>query len=529
MISTDEEMAAAHAPAADATNQNAEPESDDEDLEPEPEEAAAAAPAGADGLPNEPPPKDEASPPPLSPDRAPRRPKDETTSPPDRARHPRGQQAKAKPKTNGTGVAPAPGSGQWVNKHDITLLWPEMIERLARDDRFSPSDLKIAVMRITPDSPPYQVGNEFDASLALGSDTQSPVDALLGILVTYYHLQARPIGPATYEIRWRWQKTSLDFGRCKVFFPHQNQCNHPAPDPNAQRSEPSFPGAPAAPRAPHFNGYGPPPPQQHYGQPGYAQGFAPPQYPSAPDPEIARLNEELRTQREQNTRNRETAAYNQATLDFLMKERTEARAAAAAAPPVGVAAAAAPAPATGAPAAGAPTVSIAQEAANILMAALGLTPGQPGVTAGHPAPGAPTTIQQDAFVGIEAALKTVQKLRNLGPQIDRVFSPDSPVVEAEVVDDDPVKVSETGANWRDGRPMRIARNKETKNVDFVETALNNPVVAETAMDWGNKLGSVVVDGIAKVTGVKVPGAGEPEVVSSTPPGATDASGDDWTK
>lgn len=376
---------------------------------------------------------------------------------------------------------------------EAELLWPEILAELPKTG-MSAYDLQVRVVRLEPGTR-QQLGQSFEASSIVGDATTSPADAILRVVTDFYHM-ATARSPVLYDIQFIWKTSG------KLYAHGRLRCPSPAEIVALRNSDLQRQAASDQGLGQVGQGFGMPRPLQQqapfpmqpplYPQP-FPYGYMPQQVPDPgyqrESPEIMQLREEIRLLRER-------AALGQSQP----------------APAVPTAPAVPAAPPT--------TEELVERVATRVLGALGVgvqRPGAPGGLAGlgglagfgaPPLPPPPQAVAGDAQAAVssfKSLVSTVRELRTLGKTLDGVFAddfqppvtPDAMVLSAPSAPvDDPLdfSVANVGADikWRDGRPVKIARSKDSGQIDWMGVALANPIVSETLMDKFGGIGAALM-------------------------------------
>jgi len=355
---------------------------------------------------------------------------------------------------------------QWSSR-DVDVLWPEVIAWLATKG-FGPHDVKINVIQMTP-PPRGQVGTSFEGQAAAGSQSETPVDALMRIVTDFYHLPVARC-PVDYELQivWRANGHYVANGTLRLGNPQEIITLR-----NAAMTRFAQAGQQAAYQAP-APGLGVPPMQPPPYVPPYVPAYqAPTQAAPAPAPssssssesdevkalkaELARMkeSEEMRSLREENTRLRQ--GYRQ--------------------------------PGMGAPPAPAPPALTAESLAVAITTALKAA----GLGAPPAAAAAPVR-EPDSIEAMRRGLNLLKEFKKFGSEAQDMFDPadpdPAPVGTGEPpkpeVEEIPYDIWEVGSKWGDGSPAKLVRDKETGGIDLLGLALANPYPSQKIMDAAAK-------------------------------------------
>jgi len=135
-------------------------------------------------------------------------------------------------------------------------------------------------------------------------------------------------------------------------------------------------------------------------------------------------------------------------------------------------------------------------------------------------------------VALESQVKqTVQSTLGIGAPPAAEEEPETPAKPEDAL---PWEVADVGSTWGDGRPMKVAVNKETKGIDLQGSLMANPFVLERAMSIAEGVGGAIKEAVTKLStqAVAPTGVGHPQiaappsppqVVAHTPEGAIDAN------
>jgi hypothetical protein len=413
--------------------------------------------------------------------------------------------------------------------NEADLVWDQLVQWLP-SQHLSERDVSIVIKRIKPPSPqggPLPMGRSFGGEAVVGNADDTPGSALIQYILRYIHLASGIRTDATYDVYFTRKSTGATFATGRLNLPtpeeainlmtageqaHQTQGvgqptrvfqQHPAPNP-AYQTQPNPQPQP---------GYVPQP-QQGYGSPPY--GAPPPQPPQQMwDMMSSMMNELMSAAREGRKPVMPEAGVAAPVTQAELEDRVAAKVLLGlqragvfpAAPP-------APAPVATAPAAPPPAPAPADSSFEGLLK--------------RSVSGIFETVLKSTMASIEGNVKTAMGVGAVPEEVAEVPAPHKPE------DDLPFSVAPVGASWLDGRPMQVAVSKdEDKSIDWMATAMANPVIAEKAMDLANGLGGALKEFLQSRT----PGAAPPaQVVKQIPPGAVRAdvaapppppSGDGW--
>jgi hypothetical protein len=436
------------------------------------------------------------------------------------------------------GVGASPNMNAPFRNTDPAQLWGEILDRLrAYPQLGTVYDLNIRIMNERA-----QPLGTFEASTVQGSEQQSPGDALVTYVIDQFHIPLAQ-GAATYDIQIVWKKNSNIYARARLNLPSREQLlalrlanerrtaaqappgfspypqqGYGAPPPGygspqgyAPQPQPHY--AQPAPQQPLPAGYGPAP-QQGYGAPPYApqqaHGFG------SNERELAMIHE--------------LAASRGMFADMAREMLQRAQAA-----PVG----------------------ITQEEMRLrvenaeLRARLGMAgqPAQPAqavqprqaepVATGAGAPPAivdplRSTIEGMISTALQTAVQHVAKglqrtvATGFGATPQEAEAAAAQSFQAEVMEPEPPEDHkpyhsvELGAKWGDGRPVVFTKHKESGAIDWGGAAFENPIIIETGMEIGKKLGDALGAAVQKMAGMPPPPRPESEVVRTIPRSAIDA-------
>jgi hypothetical protein len=403
---------------------------------------------------------------------------------------------------------------------EVELLWPEIIDWLKANGK-TPYDVSIRVIRVEP--PPREVFvKTFDGAAVQGSQTMLAADAFIDFVARYYHMGSSLQGPALYHFMFMWKASGQLFASGELRLPSQadllNQYQMSQSMPAQQRNLPpgQLPpyGVGGMPPPNQQQPQQPLPPMQGYGyQPTY-QNPAMPQAPAASPPHeneaIWQLRQEIKLLREKQDLE-DRAARQPQRFQQPGQQRGFGR-------PAGYPQQPGYPPAEAQPAS---TEEIVARTVRAVLESMGVGPAggrQPGAPPGQeqPPPGfgyrppwqPPAVTAQDAAAtastgvgSLKQLVQTAKELREVGLAIDRVFGRGEEEAQetgvaaapAEVEPADPgFEVADVGPDvkWRDGRPVKIARDKNG-NIDWMGVGLANPMITETIVEkFGNIMQSM---------------------------------------
>jgi hypothetical protein len=385
-----------------------------------------------------------------------------------------------------TGVgaaAPTRADGEAsFNYNEAELLINEVFDRIAKKGK-SPYDMAIRVSRLMPER--QQIGSAFPAELLVGDDTKTPGDKLIDYVTDNYHLPITP-GPMKYDIAFVWKVGAQIYTRGTLSLPaaaeilamraaqRRNASAAYTPPPNYATAA-GFAGTPQ---------YTQP---THYAVP---QHYAPPAQQTQDTSSIVAelsylrgaLNEALTAAREGRQPNIQPPP-----------------------PPVGVAA----------PPKDSESDTVAKVVA--VLSAMGLIQKPNAVGVAAPPPQPPPAMAAEAVSSVtsfKTMVDQVRSLRGLGAELNHIFGDDEdgtpeaaiapvqPIVQEKPDDGLPFVVTEVPAKWPDGSPVQMARNKESKDIDWVGAGFSNPYVVGKLMDGASKLMEAAANAAAKFSGMQ---------------------------
>jgi hypothetical protein len=409
---------------------------------------------------------------------------------------------------------------------EAELLWPILIDNAVKQG-VTAHAMRINVLQIDP--PMGQAGDNVSVGSFSGGSVAGTADLPAGMALVQYiadHIHmTRPAsrGPVRYGIQFLWAQNSHRIARAELTLPPRDEIIA------VRTSEARAAGqAGQMPQMPPL--YSPP------ATPSVAPGMGAP-WPSMYPPQ------------------------NDATPQLLAMMQEMFRATLEGRPPTMPGVAAPPIPAT-------PPISedaiVNRVTANVLAALekAGALRPPPGVAAAPaPTPATPpAVVVPTAKSAIEKAFDRVldtavqQFTANLEKSVKSAISgvgaPPQQIEEADEPEEAPPKedpfevpfkvaaVPET--RWPDGSPVNYAADSKTGDISPMGLAMANPFVAGKVVDTANTLVAAITDAIkniGKTNGVVPTGVArpplpppppQPEIVASTPPGATDATpSDDW--
>lgn len=382
---------------------------------------------------------------------------------------------------------------------EIELLWPEILEWMKVNGK-TPRDVAIRVIRIEP--PPREVFvRTFDGTAVQGSPTMLAADAFIDFVARYYHMGHSEPGPAMFHFMFMWKATGQLFATGELRLPAQQdlrdqyQIQAGMPQQRAYQPPQQLPpwGTGSPPEQPQF------PPNYWQQQPQQQQQQQQPQQPQE--------NEAIWRLRQENQ---------------LLREKLELEARASRGRPQGF---------------GQPPVAASLTAEETLartiravLGELGVVrppqdprqppqrpqPQQPPAGFGYAPPWQqqPSDVAETTKTGVgslKSLVGAAEELREVGLAIDKVFGrhrgdvqpPPVEEVEEPEPNDPGFDVADVGPDvkWRDGRPVKIARDKDG-NIDWLGVGLANPMITETLVEkFGDLMSRIRPAGVGPPVGV----------------------------
>lgn len=405
---------------------------------------------------------------------------------------------------------PLGGASFQKESNEADFVWNELVEWLPSQN-LSAQDVAITVKRIAPPSPnggSMPMGRSFGGEAVAGGDGP-PGDALTQYILRYYHLASGIQTAATYDVYFTRKATGgkLSVGRMN--------CQSAAECKNLMSAEE---------QAMMGRGVGAPttvPPARPWPQPQPISASYPGAPPTAPvsasssgfsqEMQMMMLQEMINAAREQ----RQPVMPAQVTQPQAQVGLSEHDVDRIAARVAGIM--------------GAGQLSVAHPVAQPTAAPAVQTVATPPTTA--TVDNSVESVVRRAVGGmvervIKVAVGSVEKSMaasmGMGSPGEAAEPEDVPaqIVPEDPKDTIPWKVADVGSNWFDGRPMKVALDKESGNIDPMGTAMANPVIAEKVMDLANSLGEAA----KQFMQARTPGASPPQaqVVQRIPNGAVDA-------
>jgi hypothetical protein len=405
---------------------------------------------------------------------------------------------------------PVGGTSFQKEANEADLVWNELVEWLP-SQHLSPHDVAITVKRISPPHPEggsMPMGRSFGGEAVAGGD-ETPGSALTQYILRYYHLASGDPRPATYDIYFTRKATGGKLSVGRINLPSAAECKNlmSAADQAAmgQAVGAPIPIPPARPWQPQPipPSFGAPPPVSATPAPA-ASGFS-------QEMQMMMLQEMINAARE-NRQPVMPAQVTQPQPQVGLSDHDVDRIAARVAGIMG----------TGQP-------SVVQPAQPVASPAVQTVATPPAAAA--PADGSFEAMVRRTFNGVvenmfKTAMGSVEKSMKQGMGMGSPGEAAEPEeVPAQIVPEDPTdaipwKVADVGSSWSDSRPMKVALDKESGNIDLMGTMMANPVIAEKAMDLANGLG----EALKQFMQARTPGAPPPaaQVVQRIPQGAVDA-------